>query len=80
MVEAARKYNRIVQSGTHRRSDDAIRKSIEYVQAGNLGKIKLARAICYRDRPSIGKVSVPAADSQQPLITTFGADLRRRNR
>ena len=70
MVEAARKYNRIVQSGTHRRSDDAIRKSIEYVQAGNLGKIKLARAICYRHRPSIGKVSAP-----QPIPATVDYDL-----
>jgi len=70
MVEAARKYNRIVQSGTHRRSDDAIRKSIEYAQSGNLGKIKLARAICYRQRPSIGKVSAP-----QPIPATVDYDL-----
>lgn len=70
MVEAARKYNRIVQSGTHRRSDDAIRKSIEYVQAGNLGKIKLARAICYRERPSIGKVGSP-----QPIPASVDYDL-----
>ncbi len=70
MVEAARKYNRIVQSGTHRRSDDAIRKSIEYVQSGQLGKIKLARAICYRQRPSIGKVNGP-----QPIPATVGYDL-----
>ncbi len=70
MVEAARKYNRIVQSGTHRRSDNAIRESIEYAQAGNLGKIKLARAICYRQRPSIGKVSSP-----QPIPATVDYDL-----
>jgi predicted dehydrogenase len=70
MVEAARKYNRIVQSGTHRRSDDAIRKSIEYAQSGQLGKIKLARAICYRYRPSIGKVNGP-----QPIPATVDYNL-----
>ena len=59
MIEAARKYNRIVQSGTGMRSDSVLRESIKYVQAGNLGKLKLVRAICYRDRPSIGKVSGP---------------------
>jgi len=65
MVEAARKYNRIVQGGTGMRSSEAIKKSIEYVRAGNLGKMKLIRAICFRDRPSIGKVSGP----QQPPPT-----------
>jgi len=70
MVEAARKYNRMVQSGTGMRSSDSIKKSIEYVKAGNLGKIKLARAICYRDRPSIGKVSGP-----QQVPTTVDYEL-----
>ena len=70
MVEAARKYNRIVQSGTGMRSDSVLRESIKYIQAGNLGKIKLARAICYRVRPSIGKVSGP-----QPIPATVDYDL-----
>ncbi len=70
MVEAARKYNRIVQGGTGARSEDANRRAIEYIRQGNLGKIKLARAICYRDRPSIGKVS-----GQQQVPATVDYDL-----
>jgi len=59
MVEAARKYNRIVQAGTHLRSDEGLRESIDYVQQGNLGKILRARGFCYKRRDSIGKVTGP---------------------
>jgi len=70
MIEAARKYNRIVQCGTGARSDDATQKAVKYAQSGSLGKIKLARSICYRVRPSIGKVSGP-----QPIPPTVDYDL-----
>ena len=56
IVEAARKYGRIVQTGTQSRSSFAIKEAIEWVRAGNLGKIKIARGLCYKRRPSIGKV------------------------
>ena len=70
MVEAARKYNRIVQSGTGFRSSDVTQRAINYINEGNLGKIKLARSICYRYRPSIGKVSSP-----EPVPKTVDYDL-----
>ncbi|UCG50300.1 MAG: Gfo/Idh/MocA family oxidoreductase [Phycisphaerales bacterium] len=59
MVEAARKYNRIVQSGTQRRSDTGLLEAIEYVRQGNLGRIILVRGIVYVGRGSIGKVDAP---------------------
>jgi len=59
MVEAARKYNRIVQSGTQRRSDEGLQEAIQYVQQGNLGKIVFVRGIIYVRRDSIGKVAGP---------------------
>ncbi len=59
MVEAAREYNRIVQSGTQRRSDEGLREAIEYVKQGNLGAIKLVRGLVYVRRDSIGKVDGP---------------------
>ena len=55
-VEAARKYKRIVQAGTQSRSSHAIRDAVEWVHAGNLGKIELSRGLCYKPRRSIGKV------------------------
>jgi predicted dehydrogenase len=59
MVEAARKYNRIVQAGTQRRSDEGLKEAIEYVREGNLGKILIVYGIVYVRRGSIGKVSGP---------------------
>jgi predicted dehydrogenase len=56
-VEAARKYNRIVQAGTQSRSNPGLREAVEYVQSGKLGKIKVVRGLCYKPRGSIGKVS-----------------------
>ncbi len=61
MVEAARKYNRIVQVGTQRRSSEAYRNAYEYINKGNIGKILWVRGFCYKQRPSIGKVNGPQA-------------------
>ena len=59
LVEAARKYNRMVQAGTQTRSSYAIKEAIVWLRAGNLGKIKLARTLCYNRRDSIGKATEP---------------------
>ena len=62
IVEAARKHNRICQTGTQSRSSKGMREAMAFLHAGKLGKIKLARGLCYKLRPSIGKV-----DSPQPV-------------
>jgi hypothetical protein len=65
MVKAARKYNRIVQAGTQRRSDEGLHEAIQYIRQGKLGKIVLVRGIVYVRRGSIGKVRGP-----QPIPET----------
>jgi hypothetical protein len=59
LVEAARKYNRIVQAGTQNRSDTGFREALAYIGDGNIGKIKWAYGLWYKERESIGKVSGP---------------------
>lgn len=59
LVDAARKYNRMVQAGTQTRSSHAIKEAIAWLRAGNLGEIKLGRALCYKRRASIGKATEP---------------------
>jgi predicted dehydrogenase len=49
MVEAARKYDRVVQMGTHQRSASHYTQAIEYVRSGKLGKIRLVRTWAYLD-------------------------------
>lgn len=61
MVEAARKYKRVVQSGTQCRSSVGLQQAVDYVRSGKLGKIVLARGFCYKGRKSIGLVDGPQA-------------------
>jgi predicted dehydrogenase len=46
MVEAARRNNRVVQVGTHRRSSPLYARLAELVQSGTIGHVTVAR--CYR--------------------------------
>ncbi|HAB17475.1 MAG TPA: Gfo/Idh/MocA family oxidoreductase [Verrucomicrobiota bacterium] len=70
LVNAARKYNRIVQTGTQSRSNPGLREAVEWVRAGNLGDIKLVTGLCYKPRQSIGKVTAPT-----PVPATIDYDL-----
>jgi len=70
MVEAARKYKRIVQCGTQCRSAVGIQEGIKYVREGHLGKIIVARGFCYKGRKSIGLV-----DGPQPVPDYIDYDL-----
>lgn len=70
LVNAARKHNKIVQTGTQCRSSSGIREAVKWVQAGNLGKIVVARGLCYKRRASIGKVNGP-----QPIPESIDYDL-----
>jgi predicted dehydrogenase len=54
MVQTARKHHRICQAGTQCRSMQGTIEAIDYVKAGKIGEVKLARGLCYKRRPSIG--------------------------
>ncbi|HEV3120345.1 MAG TPA: Gfo/Idh/MocA family oxidoreductase [Isosphaeraceae bacterium] len=54
MVEAARKYKRIVQAGTQRRSSEDVAEAVAYVQSGAIGKVGLSRAWIHQQRKPIG--------------------------
>jgi len=54
MIAAARKYNRIVQVGHQFRSDPTTRLAIQRARAGEIGKIYMARGLCYKPRGPIG--------------------------
>jgi predicted dehydrogenase len=52
-VEAARKYDRIVQHGTQSRSTAAWARVAELVKSGRYGKLLVSRGLCYKKRDSI---------------------------
>ncbi|MGI6418128.1 MAG: Gfo/Idh/MocA family protein [Thermoguttaceae bacterium] len=59
MVNAARKYNRIVQCGTQRRSQKGVIDAIAWLKAGNLGPIRCVTAFANKARLPIGKLDKP---------------------
>ena len=56
MVQAAGKYNRIVQSGICYRSSKAVKEGIKFVHDGKMGKIYMAKGVTYRYRVPIDHV------------------------
>jgi len=54
MVEAARKYKRVVQGGTQRRSWGGFRKAVEVLNQGAIGDVYMVRTFLTRYREPIG--------------------------
>ena len=65
--DAARKYDRVFQVGTQRRSSQHCRSAVEYVASGKLGKICEIKGWYYQTRPSIGR----PPDGTQPTGVNY---------
>ena len=61
MVQAARKYNRVVQAGTWQRSGAHFQKACELVRSGALGKVSMARTWIYNNQAQEGIGNPPDA-------------------
>lgn len=59
IVHWARKENKICQCGTQSRSSPSLQEAVQWLHAGNLGKIQYAIGTCYKPRKSIGKLDKP---------------------
>jgi predicted dehydrogenase len=55
MVEAAHRYGKMVQVGTMNRSRAEVRQAIAFLHEGGIGTLYMARGLCFKPRPSIGK-------------------------
>jgi predicted dehydrogenase len=62
MIDAARRYNRIVQAGTQRRSGAVLARAVQFLRDHGLGTIYGGKTVIYRGRDPIGV----AADSTVP--------------
>jgi len=69
MVEAARKYRKVVQVGTQSRSAPYTKKAAEYIQSGKLGDVYLARVFLMQESPPIQVADV------QPVPESINYDL-----
>jgi predicted dehydrogenase len=70
IVETARATHKICQTGTQSRSSTGMREAMDFLHTGKLGKVRLARGLCYKRRGSIGKV-----EGEQKIPKTADYDL-----
>ena len=54
MIEAARKYNVIVQVGFQNRSIANVMEAMKFLHDGGIGDVYLAKGLCYKPRDSFG--------------------------
>ena len=75
MVEAQARFGKVVQVGTMNRSRPAVRNAIKFMQDGGIGKIYMARGLCFKPRPSIGKYpDGPMAPGEKFALTVGSTD------
>src|SRR6266849_5952360 len=55
MIEASRRYDRLVQVGTMNRSRKVVQDAIKFIRDGGIGEVYMARGLCFKARPNIGK-------------------------
>ena len=64
-------YNRICQAGTQCRSMRGTIEAIDYVKAGKIGEVKLARGLCYKP-PRLDRPQGPLRGARRRSITISG--------
>lgn len=70
LVEATNRYGKMVQVGTMNRSRAAVRQAIQYIHEGGIGKVYMARGLCFKPRPAIGRYpDGPMAPGEQYSLT-----------
>ena len=69
MVEAAEKYDRIVQHGVQLRSSKALQEVVQEMRNGIIGRVYMARGLVFRWRGDVGNkgFSAPPADLDYDL-------------
>jgi predicted dehydrogenase len=67
MIEAARKYNVLMQVGFNSRSSKPVIDAINFIHNGGIGDIYMARGLCIKPRDSFGI----AKDSQPPATLHY---------
>ncbi|MEX2672766.1 MAG: Gfo/Idh/MocA family oxidoreductase [Phycisphaeraceae bacterium] len=63
MMAAAAKYNRVVQAGMQRRSDEALMSGLTEIRDGKLGRIHRVNLVHYAQRAAIGRTTTEVPDS-----------------
>ena len=74
LVEAAKKYNRVVQDGAEQRSNPSAQSAVQYMRNGNLGEVYMGKGICYKWRNSIGKYADGLMSDDEKYASTVDSN------
>ncbi len=55
MIAAARKHGRMLQIGSQSRSEEHFQKAVQLLNEGIIGKVYMAKGLCFKVRRSIGR-------------------------
>jgi predicted dehydrogenase len=69
LVRAVKKYSRICQHGSQWRSNPGMLEAMKHLRDGTIGDVYMARGLCYKWRPSIGRAN------EEPVPTGVHYDL-----
>jgi predicted dehydrogenase len=70
MINAANRYRKLVQVGTMNRSRKVVQDAIKFIHEGGIGKVHMARGLCFKPRPAIGKYpDGPMAPGEKYALT-----------
>ena len=67
MVEAARRYKRVVQVGFQNRSNSNVMQAMAFLHDGGIGDVFMARGMCFKPRDSFGI----SPDSEPPSTLDY---------
>ncbi len=73
LIEAARKYNVVVQDGAEQRSNPGAQSAMQFMRDDKLGEVYLAKGICYKWRNSIGKYPDGYMQEDEKYASTAGS-------
>ena len=73
LVEAAEKYDVIVQDGAEQRSNPCAISMADYLHSGKLGEVYMAKGLCYKWRDNIGKYPDGPMQEGEKFAFTVGS-------
>lgn len=75
LLEAARKYDVVVQDGAEQRNNPCAQSAVRFLQSGQLGEVYLAKGVCFKRRNTIGSYpDGPIADGDTHPKGAFTKD------
>ena len=74
LVEAAKRYNKVVQDGAEQRSNPSSQSAVQFMRDGKLGEVYLAKGLCYKWRNSIGKYPDGLMNENEKYASTVDSE------